>query len=68
VLTLKVFLSWRNTFSNKGLLLLAGEYPIRLLAHCEKDFGWIALLDLNPELLGSLWLMASATLGENHFD
>jgi hypothetical protein len=61
-------LSWGKTFSNKGLLLLVGDYPIRQLVLYEKDFGWMALLDLNPEVLGSLWLMVSATLEENHFD
>jgi hypothetical protein len=31
---------------------------------CEKDFGWMALWGLNPEVLWPLWLMASATWGE----
>jgi hypothetical protein len=31
------------TFSNYGLLLLVGEYPIRKLVPYEKDFGWMAL-------------------------
>jgi hypothetical protein len=43
-------------------LLLVGDYPIRQL--CEKDFGWMALRELNPEVLGSRWLMASAIWGE----
>jgi hypothetical protein len=25
----------------------------------EKDFGWIALSELNPEMLGLLWLKTS---------
>jgi hypothetical protein len=50
-------------FSNEGLLLLVGYYSIRQLVLCEKDFGWVALWELNPEVLGSLWLMASATWG-----
>jgi hypothetical protein len=57
------------TFSNKGLLLLVGDYPIRQLVLYEKDFGWITLWELNPQVLGSLWLIASATWGGggNHF-
>jgi hypothetical protein len=39
-------------FSNKGLLLLVGDYPIRKLVFYEKGFGWIALLDLNPRSVG----------------
>jgi hypothetical protein len=39
------------TFSNKWLLLLVGDCPIRQLVLSEKDFGWIALWELNPELL-----------------
>jgi hypothetical protein len=35
----------------KGLLLLLGDYPIRQLVLCEKDFGWMALWKLNPEAL-----------------
>jgi hypothetical protein len=49
------------TFSNQGLLLLVGDYPIRQLVLYEKDFGWMAFWKLNPEEFGSLWLMASAT-------
>jgi hypothetical protein len=69
VLTLKGFLSWRTafTFSNQVLLLLVEDYPIRQIVFCEKDFGWMALWELNPKVLGSLWLMASATWGANHF-
>jgi hypothetical protein len=52
------------TFSNKGLLLLVGDYPIRQLDLYEKDFGWMPFWELNPEVLASLWLMASATWGE----
>jgi hypothetical protein len=65
VLTVTGFLSWRRalTFSNKWLLLLAGDYLITQLALYEKDFGWMAFWELNPEVLGSLWLLASATWG-----
>jgi hypothetical protein len=66
VLTLTGFLSLRKTFSNKGLLVLV-DYPFRQLVLYEKDFGWMALWELNPEVLGSLWPMASATWDENHF-
>jgi hypothetical protein len=41
-----------------------GDCPIRQCVLCKKDIGWMALSGLNPELLGSLWLMASATWGE----
>jgi hypothetical protein len=41
-----------------------GGCPIRKRVLCEKDFGWIAFWGLNPEVLWSLWLMASATCGE----
>jgi hypothetical protein len=27
------------------------------------DFGWLVLWELKPEVLGSLWLTASATCG-----
>jgi hypothetical protein len=45
-----------------------GDYSIRQLVLYEKDFGWMAFWELNPEVLGSLWPMASATWGQNHFD
>jgi hypothetical protein len=74
VLTLSGFLSWRKPFSNKGLLLLVGDYPIRQLVVYEKDFGWMALFGFEPrsfvillsdalcDLGGkSLWLKASMT-------
>jgi hypothetical protein len=48
-------------FSECGLLLLVGDCPIRQLVLCEKDFGWVALWGLDPEVVGSLWLMASTT-------
>jgi hypothetical protein len=65
VLTLKGFLSWRKalTFSNEGLLPLVGDYPIKQLVLSEKEFGWMALWKLNPEVLGLLSLMATATWG-----
>jgi hypothetical protein len=37
------FLSLQKTFSNKRLLLLVGDYPIRQLVLYEKDLGWMAL-------------------------
>jgi hypothetical protein len=40
-----------------------GGYPIRQLVLYEKYFGWMALWELNTEVLGSLWLMTSATWG-----
>jgi hypothetical protein len=69
VLPLTGFLLWRKalTFSSWGLLLLVGDYPIRQRVLCEKDFGWVALWELNPEVLGSLWLMPSAISGGNQF-
>jgi hypothetical protein len=45
-------------------LLLVGDDPIRQLVFYEKDFGWMEVWELNPEVLGSLWLMAFATWGE----
>jgi hypothetical protein len=41
-----------------------GDCPIRQRVLCEKDFAWMALKGLNPEVFGSLWLMTSATWGE----
>jgi hypothetical protein len=35
---------------------------IRQFVLCEMDFGWMNVLEFNPEGLGSLWLKASATL------
>jgi hypothetical protein len=69
VLTITGYLSRRKalTFSDKGLLLLVGDRPISQRVLCKKDFDWMALWGLNPEVLGSLWLMASATWGGNHF-
>jgi hypothetical protein len=45
-------------------LLLVEDYPITQPVLCEKDFGYMAPWELNTEVLGSLWLMASATWGE----
>jgi hypothetical protein len=36
---------------------------MRQLVLCEKDFGWMVLWELNPEVFGLRWLMASATWG-----
>jgi hypothetical protein len=38
-----------------------GDYTIRKLVLYEKNFGWMNVWELNPEVLGSLWLMASQT-------
>jgi hypothetical protein len=66
VLTLTGFLSRRKalTFSDKGVLLLVGDSPIRQRVLCKKDFGWMAVWVLNPEVLGLLWLVVCATWGE----
>jgi hypothetical protein len=65
VFTLKGFLSWRKalTFSKKGKLLLVEDTPTRQLVLYENDFGWMALWEMNPEVLGTLWLMAFAIWG-----
>jgi hypothetical protein len=34
-----------------------GDHPIKRRVLYEKDFGWMAFWELNPEVLGSLWLM-----------
>jgi hypothetical protein len=51
------------TCSDKGLLLLMGGCPIRKFVLYESNFGWMDFWELNPEGLGLLWLMASATSG-----
>jgi hypothetical protein len=64
VLTLTGFyLGGRPSLFRLEILLLVGDDPIRKLVLYQKDFGWMAFLDLDPEVLGSLWLMASATWG-----
>jgi hypothetical protein len=67
VLTVTGYLSRRKalTFSDKGLLLLVGDCHIRQRVLCGKEFGWMALWVKNPEILGSLWLMASAISGKS---
>jgi hypothetical protein len=40
---------------------------IRQIVIYENDFGWIDFWELNPEVLGSLWLIAFATWGGDHF-
>jgi hypothetical protein len=40
-----------------------GDYPIRQLGLYQKDFGWVAFWELDPEVLGSISLMSSATWG-----
>jgi hypothetical protein len=51
-----------------------GDYPERPIVLYEKNFGYVAFWEFNPEVLGSLWLIASMTLaggggggGKNHF-
>jgi hypothetical protein len=53
-------------FSKQGLFLLVGDYLIRQLVLYEKDFGWMAVWELNLEVLESLWLMMAAVLGASH--
>jgi hypothetical protein len=53
------------TYSNKGKLLLVGDYPISQLVLYEKDFGSMAFWEFKAEVLGSLWLMASANGGKS---
>jgi hypothetical protein len=66
VLTLTGYLSRGKalTHSDQGLLLLVGDCTIRQRVLWEKDSGWLVLSGLNPEILWSLWLMASATWWE----
>jgi hypothetical protein len=37
------------------------DYAVRKFVPYNKDFGWMALWELNPETLELLWLMASVT-------
>jgi hypothetical protein len=43
--------------------LLVGDYCIRKLVLYEKDFGWMAFWELDPEVLGLLWLVGFCDLG-----
>jgi hypothetical protein len=46
-----------------GTLLVVGDYPSRqLILHTRILVGWFTW-ELNPEVLGSLWLKAYATWG-----
>jgi hypothetical protein len=47
-----------------GVLLLVGGDHMRQLVLYERNFGWLEVWKLNPEVLGSLWLLASSTCGE----
>jgi hypothetical protein len=49
--------------SNWVLLPMMGDYPIRQLVFYEKDFGWMAFWQLDPEMLESLWLKGLHDLG-----
>jgi hypothetical protein len=46
-----------------GILLLVGDCPIRQLVLYHTDFGRVAFLGVEPGLLVSLWLKASAIFG-----
>jgi hypothetical protein len=50
-------------------MILIGDYPIRQLVLNENNIDWLAFWEMNPEVVGSLWLMASAIWGggKNHF-
>jgi hypothetical protein len=64
VLTLTGFLSRRKAlkFSDYGLLLLVEDSPIRQRVLFKSILvEWLSWL---PDVLGSLWLMASATRGK----
>jgi hypothetical protein len=50
-------------FFRLGVIATGGSLSHQATCLCEKDFGWMALWELNPEVVGSLWLMASATWG-----
>jgi hypothetical protein len=41
--------------------------PIRQLVLYEKNFGLMVVWELNPEVLGWLWLMTTATSGGDYF-
>jgi hypothetical protein len=47
--------------SNYAILLLVGDYAIRQLVLYEKDIGSMAFWELDSEVLGKFWLMASAS-------
>jgi hypothetical protein len=40
------------------------DYSIGQFVLYEKDYAWMDVWLLNPEWLGALWLMTSATWGE----
>jgi hypothetical protein len=40
-----------SDLSNEGLLLLVGGYPIRQRIFYEKDFCWVAMWELELEIL-----------------
>jgi hypothetical protein len=46
------------TFETRDIAASVGDCPIRELVLYQKDFGWMAFWELNPEALGSLWLKA----------
>jgi hypothetical protein len=43
-----------------GILLIVGDYPIRQLILHPRILVWWFSWELNPEVLGSFWLQASA--------
>jgi hypothetical protein len=60
VFTLKRLLSWLKA---KGLLLLVRGWSRQAICPLLREFVWIDVWLLNSEILGSLWLKASATWG-----
>jgi hypothetical protein len=48
-------------FLKLGAIATYGRLSHQATCPYEKDFGWMAFWELNRELLGSFWLMASAT-------
>jgi hypothetical protein len=47
-----------------GLLALTGTLIVRQFVLYEKNCGCMDAWELNPEGVGSLWLMASTTWGQ----
>jgi hypothetical protein len=50
-----------GAIANGWRLIPSGKFPLGK----KKNFGWMDVWGLNREGLGSLWLIASATLGES---
>jgi hypothetical protein len=45
-------------FFKLGAVAAGGRLSHQAACPCEKDFGWMAVWEMNPEVLGSLWLIA----------